>query len=202
VLTRFSYVARGTRWSIAAPVVALSVLPAVLTLVRGGDDLRAAVVAAVVIGGSVTALAADDDARDVLAPVPRALAWRWADRLGLLVGATGLVWAVVLGWSLLRDPAATAPAADRTALLVAVSGLSAAGGAAADRRGGAVAPAALAGPLVVLLLSSFAYRYPELPTVVGQDDAVTWALMGSAGWAWARWERRDPYGFAARHRSR
>ena len=202
MLTRWWYVARATRWSVAGAVVALSVLPGVATLVRGGDELGAAVVAAIVIGGSVPAFASDDDARDLLAPVPARLVRRWADRLGVLCGATVGVWAVVLAWALVRDPGAAAPAGDRIALLAAVTGLSAAGGAGADRRGSSVAAAALTGPLAVLLLTTFAYRSPDLPSVVGEGDATTWAVVGAVAWAWAVWERRDPYGFAARRRPR
>jgi hypothetical protein len=157
-----------------------------------------AVVAAVVIGASVAALAADDGAGNVVAATPVSLARRRGLRLLVLGLVAGMVWALVAALVLSRDPHAADRVVDRLAELAAVSGLSAAAGAAADRRDLPVAPAAVIGPMTALIVSSFAYRFTELPTVGGRGDAAAWSTIAVLAWAGAAWESRDLYGFAHR----
>jgi hypothetical protein len=195
VLTRLRYEVRALPPWIGG-VIALSVAPALIVLVRGGERLDQAVVAAVVVGSAATALASVDPAAEILAPAPTPLVSRWGARLATITAVTALAWVVVLaavGW---RDPQAMGRLGDRLGELTAVAGLSAAGGAYADRRRLSVAAAALTGPMGALVVSTMAYRFPDLPTIGADGDGSTWAVLAAVAWAVALWERRDPYGFA------
>jgi hypothetical protein len=196
------YEARALPATLLGPIVALSVAPAIVVLARGGEQLGQAVVAALVIGGGAAALAALDPAAAILGGVPVPLVRRWAFRLGVIAACTAMVWTAVLVPVLWRDHRALADLGDRIGELAVVAGLSAAAGASADRRGQSVTSAALIGPIAVLVVSSLAQRYPALPTIGGRGDGATWATLAAAAWASALWERRDPYGFAARRRDR
>jgi hypothetical protein len=182
--------------------VALSVAPATIAVATGNDELSMAVVAAVVIGGAVAAFAADDVAGNVVAATPASLARRRGRRLAVLGLFAGVIWALVAVAVLWRDPHAADRVADRLAELAAISGLSAAAGASADRRDLPVVPAAVVGPMTALLMSSFAYRFPQLPTIGGSGDAGAWTLIAALGWGAAAWESRDLYGFAVRRPAR
>jgi hypothetical protein len=183
-------------------VLALSVAPAILTLARGGEELSMAVIAAVVIGSSIFAMASADPAGELLGASPVSLVRRRIDRLGVLSTAIALVWGVVLAIMLWRDPGAASPATDRVAELLAVGGLSALAGASADRRGLSVTSATTVGPMAVLTITTLAYRFPTLPSVGARGDADVWLVVAAVAWAAALWESRDLYGFARRRPAR
>ena len=181
-----------------AGVLGLSVAPAVIALAAGKEELSAAVVAAVVIGAGALALAAEDEAGNVLAAVPVTLARRRGLRLAVLALAAVVTWGVVLAAVLQRDPHAAGRVVDRLAETAAVSGIGFALASSAYRRDRAVAPASLLGPLAVLVISAFAYRYPDLPAIGTAGNAGRWATIAGIGWLAAAWECRDLYGLARR----
>jgi hypothetical protein len=202
VLTRLVYTARALPVGLVGAALALSVAPAVLTLARGGEELSAVVLAAIVIGAAALTWTSADAAGELLASTPASLLRRRAARLAVLTGATLLVWGVVLLAVVSRDPGATTPELDRLAELAAVGGLSVAAGAAADRRVLSVTSAAIVGPLCVLTISALEYRFPSLPALGTRGDTAAWGVIAAAGWLVALWESRDLYGFAVRRPAR
>lgn len=183
-------------------IVGLSMAPALVLLLRRGDDLTATIVAGIVLGGSAVALAVVDPAASVLASSPIPLLHRWGTRVGVIAALVMVAWVPVLTAVVLRDPLSVGRVGDRLGELLAVTGLGAAAGAYADRRYLSATAATVVGPMAVLVVSSMAYRFPSLPTVGGRGDGARWAAMGAAAWCAALWERRDPLGFARPRRPR
>jgi hypothetical protein len=202
VLITLRYVARGLPVAVVGGVLALAIAPATISLLTGKEELSGAVLAAVVIGAAVVAFAADDAAGPTLAAVPVSLARRRGMRLACLAAALAVTWCLVLAAVTWRDPAAAGPLLDRLAEGAAVAGVALAAAGFADRQDLPVGPAALAGPVGALMVTAFAYRYPQLPAIGGQGQAAKWAWVAAAGWLAAAWESRDPYGFAPRRPDR
>mgnify|MGYP000751782012 CR=1 FL=1 len=85
-------------------------------------------------------------------------------------------------------------AARRAAELAAASGLAGAVAGMARRRGApwAAHGGATGGLLAVLVITSFAYRYRDLPALVDSPHHARWWLVGLVGWLVACWTWRDP----------
>jgi len=174
--------------------LALAAAPTVITLLRGGDDLSGALVAATLIGAPIVALAVEDSAAETLSASPTSLARRRSLRLSAITLALAIVWAgiVLAAWS-----AAAVTGDDlalRAAEAAAVAGLAAGASGLAHRQGVASSGAigAVGGALSVLVISSLAYRFEQLPSLMGGEAHGRWWLIALVGWAVTAWTWRDP----------
>jgi hypothetical protein len=186
--------ARGLPVRTIGAALLLAAVPTMAVALRGDRDLSGAMAAAAVIGGATAAFFVEDPAGETLSASPTSLARRRALRLSAI--ALGL--AVMLGaLVVIATLGASVPGQDlarRAAEVAAVSGLAAAVGGVAHRNAVAAAgpTGAVAGALGVLLISSFAYRYHQLPSVRVVEHHGRWWLVALVGWAAAAWSSRDP----------
>ena len=76
----------------------------------------------------------------------------------------------------------------------AVAGLAAGASGLAHRQGVASSGAigAVGGALSVLVISSLAYRFQQLPSLMGGEAHGRWGLIALVGWAVTAWTWRDP----------
>ncbi|MFZ6003015.1 MAG: hypothetical protein ACOYXM_03705 [Actinomycetota bacterium] len=174
--------------------LALAAAPTAGALARGGTSYSGALIAAAVVGSSTAAFAVDDAAGETLAASPTSLARRRALRLiaiALLLSAT---WAVLIFVAAQRGTVTGDDLALRAAEAAAVSGtaLAVAGIAHAYLLPAAGSMGAVAGALSVLVVSSLAVRFRELPALVTVENHGRWWLVSLAGWCFAFWTWRDP----------
>lgn len=185
---------RGMPLPTIGAVLALAVAATVIVLLDGGRDLSGALVAAAIIGASAVAFAVEDPAGETLSASPTSLARRRSLRLSAIALALALTWMVVVAIAAGRGPLTGDELALRAAEIAAVSGLAAAASGIGHRRGVASAGpvGAVAGALCMLMISSLAFRFHQLPALTGVDHHERWWLVGLAGWAAAAWTWRDP----------
>jgi hypothetical protein len=188
------YSARTLAPASLGAVVALGVLPAAVTVARGGTDLSTACVAAAVVGGAALAHAVDDPDDGVLVASPTP---RWARRSLRLLLACAFV---VAGWAVVAvlvalSTATAPPLADRVVEALAAGGIAVAVAASARQRYG-IDPAALAGGAAgvvsVLTVTVLSLRLDWLPRLGGGPHHGRWWIGGIGGWSVAAWEARDP----------
>lgn len=178
-----------------AAIAGLAAAPSAVVLLRGGRSYDGALVAAALAFGASAAFAVDDPAEETLSASPTPLAHRRLLRLA------AIVLGVAVASGLLLVVAASSPGglaggdvARRAAELAATSGLAGAVAGLARRQGvlWAAHGGATGGLLAVLVITSFAYRYGDLPALVDSPHHARWWLVGLTGWLVAGWTWRDP----------
>ncbi|MGH9085287.1 MAG: hypothetical protein ACRDYW_07520 [Acidimicrobiales bacterium] len=174
--------------------LALASAPAFIVLAKGGSSFDGALVIAALALGALMAFSVEDPAEETLAASPTTLARRRLLRLSALVLGGALVTTVVLAVASTGADLAIGGLGRRALELAAVSGLAIAGAAAARRRSlpGAVHGGAVVAILVVLLISSLAYRFHDLPALLDNPHHERWLWVAAVGWAAAAWSWRDP----------
>ncbi len=180
----------------AAATVALGALPAVVTVARGGTDLRAAAVLLALAAGASLGWAAEDRAKDVLAATPIGSSTRALVRVAAVALAAVAVVAAALV-VVASGPGLPAGLADRVPELAAAAGAGLAAGFIAQRRGerAAGAGAVLAGLLVPGAVAATAVRWPDrFPTFESGGVHERWWLLAAAGVVVAARYGRDPAG--------
>lgn len=185
---------RGLPLPTIGAVLALTATPPVFVLLKGDHDLSGALVAAAIIGAAAVAFSVEDPAGETLSASPTSLARRRSLRLSAILLALAVTWAVLVAIAAIRGPLTGDDLAQRAAEIAAVSGLAAAAGGVAQRQSvaGAGPVGAVAGALGVLVVSSLAFRFHQLPMLTIIEHHGRWWLVGLAGWAVAAWTWRDP----------
>lgn len=172
----------------------LAALPPLVVAARGGQDFTGALVASFLIAGGVFAFAVDDPAAETLSASPTTLARRHALRLAaLVVGAAATLTALwLLGAGLGALPASEL--SQRAAEIAATAGVALAIAGTAQREGTAQAVhlGAVAGPVGVLVMSAFAYRFQQLPAIITPLHHDRWWWVAAGAWAVVAWSWRDP----------
>ena len=179
--------------TISAAIV-LATVPSIVARLTGSDDLTGAVTAAAVLGGAAVGFFVEDPAGDTLAASPTPLGRRRCLRLAAIsAGVVGMT-SLVLALAATAQPVAELRLTDRLAELVAGAALAAAIAGVGHRRGIASAgpTGAVGGAMLLLVISSLAYRIRGLPTVAGLEHHDRWWLIALAGAAVATWSSRDP----------
>ena len=186
--------ARGMPLPTLCGGLALAAAPAVVTLLRGGNDLSGSLVAATIIGGPIVALAVEDPASETISASPTSLARRRLLRLSAIVLALAVVWAGVVVGAGIATSVTRHVLAQRAAEGAAVAGLAAAASGLAHRRGVASSGqiGAVAGALSVLVISSLAFRFHQLPSFMGGEAHARWWVVAAGGWLVTAWTWRDP----------
>jgi len=178
-----------------AAIAGLAAAPSAVVLLRGGHSFGGALVAAALAFGASTAFALEDPAEETLSASPTPLAHRRLLRLAAIVLGVAVLSGLLLLVAASSPGGLTAGAAARRAAeLAAASGLAGAVAGMARRQGApwAAHGGATAGLLVVLVITSFAYRYRTLPALVDSPHHARWWLVGLVGWLVACWTWRDP----------
>ena len=187
---------RGLPLPTLAAIAGLAALPSVMVLLRDGHSYDGALVAASLAFGASTAFAVEDPAEETLSARPTALAHRRLLRLAAIVLGVAVTSIVLLMVAMAASPNGLAgeTVARRAGELAAASGLAGAVAGLAQRRGApwSAHGGAAGGLLAVLLISSFAYRYTDLPALLDSPHHVRWWLVGLAGWLVVCWTWRDP----------
>lgn len=188
--------ARGLPLPTLGATAALATFPALLVAIRQGRSYDGALVAAALAIGAATAFAVEDPAEETLSASPTPLAHRRLLRLAAIVlgiaVTSGLV--LLIAVTSTHGGLAGGDVARRGAEMAATSGLAGAGAGLAQRRGApwAAHGGAAGGLLLTLLISSLAYRFAELPTLLQSPHHARWWGVGLAGWLVAGWTWRDP----------
>lgn len=186
--------ARGVPLPLLGAAAALASAPMLIALPRGNDDVSGALVAATIVGASIVALVVEDPAGETISASPTSLARRRMLRLSaillsLTVTWTGLIVATVIGASVTGHDLA-----QRAAEGAAVAGLAAGASGLAHRRGvgssGQIG--AVAGALSVLVISSLAFRFDQLPSLMGDVHHDRWWFIALGGGIVTAWTWRDP----------
>jgi hypothetical protein len=178
-----------------AGILGLAAAPTIVTAFDGGTDLDGALVAASVVAGAVAAFAVQEPAGAIAAATPFPGTVRRGVRVAALLTAVGVVGLAVVAIAAARDAAVLDERAARMAELAASAGLAVAAAAVAARLD-TDAPGlggALFGPLCVLTVSAFAFRFHWLPTVGASRDAGRWWQVAAFAWLVGAWASRDPY---------
>jgi hypothetical protein len=177
-----------------AAVAALAAAPAVIVLARGGRDLGSSLIAACLIGAGAAGFAVDDPAGETIAASPTSLARRRLLRLSAIALGLAVVGGVLVAIAAAWGPLEADELARRAAEVAAASGLAAAVAGVGHRRAviGAAQVGAVGGPLAVLVISSLAHRFHQLPELLSAHHHDRWWLVALAGWTAAAWTWRDP----------
>jgi hypothetical protein len=186
--------ARGLPLPTIAAVLTMAAVPCAAVVLRGDRDLSGALVAAAVIGATAVAFFVDDPAGETISGSPTSLARRRLLRLGAIVLGLAALWAVLVGVAAIRGPLTLDDLALRAAEAAAASGLAAAAAGLVHRHAvtGAGAAGGVVGGVGVLMISSFAFRFHQLPALMQVEHHGRWWLVALAGWAVAAWSSRDP----------
>ena len=173
----------------------LATVPAVLTVVLGGSDLRGAAVFAAVALGSLLAFSIDDPAAPVFAASPTPLVLRRAHRLVALLPAAAIAGSLV-GLLVVRfqeDP--TLALRERAGEAAVAAGLAIASAAWLAQRTGERRPGSLGvlfGLIGPALVSALAVRVDGLPMLGSALNASRWWWVAVGAWVAAAWWSRDP----------
>lgn len=186
--------ARGLPLPTIGAVLTLAAVPAAFTLGKGDHDLSGALVAAAIIGATALALAVEDPAGETLSASPTSLARRRALRLSAILLGLVITWTVLVAAASIVGPLTGDDLARRAAEAAAVSGLAAAAAGLSHRSGVASAGpvGAVAGALSTLVISSLAFRFHQLPSLMGEEHHARWWLVATVAWSVAAWTWRDP----------
>lgn len=186
--------ARVAHGPAATAAVLLAGIPAVITVIRGGEDTSAGVIILVLVAAVSVAFAVDDPAANLLSSKPYHAAHRRALRffvvaLEVAAVAGSLLAVVAVGASLpddLTSLAAPAVAAACTASFVAL---------VASSRGD-LSPGAtgvIAGLLIVAMTAALAVRWPRtFPTILDGPVHERWWVIGGIGVVGGWRAGRDP----------
>ncbi|HEX2700020.1 MAG TPA: hypothetical protein VHM89_07420 [Acidimicrobiales bacterium] len=176
-----------------AVLAAVTAAPAVVTLVRSGQDFTMALQAAAIVAGAGAGFAADDQAANVLASSPTPLLARRALRAAgvVVVLAGGLCIALAAAWSGSARPVALA---GPLSVLAAAAGTSLALASAGGPDGPLTAgmSSAMGSVLGLLTVSALAERWTRLPTVASPAFDRRWLAVAAAGMLTALVRSRDP----------
>jgi len=174
--------------------LALASTPMLIVLLRGNDDVSGALLAATIIGAAIVALTVEDPAGETLSASPTSLARRRVLRLSALALALAVTWGCVLMAAEVAGRFTGHELAQRAAEGAAVAGLAAATSGLAHRRGvtGSAEIGAVAGALGVLVITSLAHRFQQLPALLSEPHHGRWWLVALVGWVVAAWTWRDP----------
>ncbi len=186
--------ARGLPLPTIGAVLALAAAPAVFTLGKGGHDLSGSFVAAAIIGAAAVAFAVEDPAGETLSASPTSLARRRALRLSAILLGLAITWMVLVAAAAIRGPLTGHDLAQRAAEAAAVSGLASAAAGLAHRQSVATAGSVGAGTgaLTALVITSFAYRFHQLPALMTEAHHGRWWLVALTAWTVTAWTWRDP----------
>lgn len=185
---------RGLPVRTIGAALALAATPTVAVALQGDRDLSGAMVAAAIVGAATVAFFVEDPAGETLSASPTSLGRRRALRLSAIALGLAVTCTVLVAIAALRGSVTADDLTQRAAEIAAVSGLAAAVGGWTHRRGTAAAGpmGALAGALGVLLISSLAQQYHQLPAVSTIEQHERWWLVAMVSWAVAAWSSRDP----------
>jgi hypothetical protein len=177
----------------AIAVAPLAALPAVVTIVHGGQDLRGATVAAALLSGAAYGFAVDDPAAATLAASPSPVRNRLALRVLAVTITVAAAWLVIAVCAWLTS-APLGPLGPRAAEGAAAAGLA----ITAARWGPRSAPpdglrGAIVAIVVPLAITVVARSHQLLlPTLGRPDHATGWWAMAAITWLGAWWATRDP----------
>lgn len=175
-------------------VLVLALIPLVVTLLTGGEELAGALAVTALASGAVAGFFVEDPAGDTLSASPTSLARRRLLRLATLVVGTTVTVLLAVALAALVEPVGGLRLGDRVAEVAAVGAVAAAVAGVCHRRSVASAGpiGAGAGALGLLLVSSLAYRVQGLPTLAGPEHHARWWLVAVVGTVVAAWASRDP----------
>jgi hypothetical protein len=185
---------RGLPVPTIGAALVLAAVPFLSVVLQGSDDLSGAMVVASIVGAATVGFFVEDPAGETLSASPTSLGRRRALRLSAIALGLAIALGALVAIAELRGPVAADDLAQRAAEVAAFSGLAAAVGGLAHRHGAAAAGpmGAVSGGLGVLLISSLAFRYHQLPAVNTIEQHGRWWLVALAGWVTAAWSSRDP----------
>lgn len=185
---------RGMPLPLLGAALALAATPTLIVLLRGHDDISGALVAATIIGASTVALVVEDPAGETISASPTSLARRRMLRLSAVALALVSTWGFLVGAAQVGASVSAHDLALRAAEGAAVAGLATAAGGLAHRRdtAGSGRIGAVASSLSVLVISSLAVRFTQLPSLMGEEAHGRWWLVAAAGWTVGAWTWRDP----------
>lgn len=186
--------ARGMPLPLVGAALALASTPMLIVLLRGNDDASGALVAATIIGAAIVALTVEDPAGETLSASPTSLARRRMLRLSALALALAVTWGGVVVAAEIAGGVTGHDLAQRAAEAAAVAGLAVAMSGLAHRRGAASSGeiGAVAAALSMLVITSLAYRFEQLPGLLNETHHGRWWLIAAAGGAVGAWTWRDP----------
>lgn len=186
--------ARGMPLPLVGAALALASTPMLIALLRGNHDVSGPLVAATIIGASIVALAVEDPAGETISACPTSLARRRTLRLSAILLALAALWAALVIAAPIGGSVPGHDLARRAAEGAAVAGLAAGASGLAHRNGVASSGpmGAVAGALSALVISSLAFRFDQLPSIMSDEAHGRWWLIALAGWAVTAWTWRDP----------
>lgn len=186
--------ARGMPLPLVGAALALASAPMLIALLRGKTDVSGALVAATIVGASSVALVVEDPAGETISAVPTSLARRRMLRLSAMALALAVTWAGLMVATVIEASVTGHDLAQRAAEGAAVAGLAAAASGLAHRQGLASSGqiGAVTGGLSVLVISSLAFRFHQLPSLMSEEVHGRWWLVAASGWLVTAWTWRDP----------